>query len=238
LANPAAVKRFYSSVTVAEAGPGWRVMLDARPIRTAAGRQQVAPTRALAEAMADEWADQGEEIDPAAFVLRDLANFAIDIADPERAATEAALLRFAETDTLCYRADPGDALHARQNAIWEPLLSAAEHRWDVHFTRVCGIVHQPQPPATLARLAKVLGAQDPFALAALRSLASLAASLVIALAGLEPGADARKLWGAANLEEEWQADLWGRDAEAEALRTRRFGAFEAAMRFAELARTS
>ena len=230
------MKRFYKAVTLAPDDTGWRVLLDGRGIKTAMGQRQVVPSRALAEAMATEWAGQGEEIDTSAFVFRDLADYAIDIAGPDRATVIAAVLRFAETDTLCYRADPDAPLHPRQLAVWEPLLTAAEQRWDVHFNRINGVIHRPQPPATLERMAKVLEAQDSFTLAALHTLASLTASLVIALAAIAPGADAELLWNAANLEEDWQAELWGKDAVAEALRAHRLEAFSAAMRFAALAR--
>jgi chaperone required for assembly of F1-ATPase len=145
------------------------------------------------------------------------------------------LLAYAGTDTLCYRAEPDEPLRERQDEVWDPLLVAAERRWDVHFERVAGIMHRPQPAATLARMAAVLAAEGDFALAALTTLTSLAASLVIALAALRPDADAEALWEAANLEEDWQAELWGKDMEAEARRERRFEAFAAAMRFARLA---
>ncbi len=234
------MKRFYKDVTVAPDDSGWRVLLDLRGIKTAMGQPQVVPTRALAEAMAAEWAGQGEEIDAARFRFRDLADYAIDIAGPDRATVIAAVLRFAETDTLCYRAEPDAALYPRQLEVWEPLLNAAEQRWDVHFERISGVIHHPQPDATLARMARALEAQDSYNLAALHTLASLAASLVVALAAIEPNgigaADADMLWSAANLEEDWQAELWGKDAEAEALRARRLAEFAGAMHFAALAR--
>ena len=234
------MKRFYKQVAVApseaEGEVGWRVLLDGRAIRTAGGLPQVVATSALAEAMADEWAEQGEEIDAAGFILRDMADYAIDIVARDRPGVTRELLPFAETDTLCYRAEEGEALHERQLAVWEPLLTAAERRWNIRFERVGGVIHRAQPAETMDRLEAVLADQSDFALAALRTLASLAASLVIGLAALEPDADAEALWQAANLEEDWQAELWGKDSEAEALRARRFRAFAAAMRFAELAR--
>lgn len=230
------MKRFYREVTVAAVDGGWRVLLDGRGIKTAGGTAQVLPTEALASALAAEWTGQGEEIDPGRFVLRDLADYAIDIVAPDREAAIAGLMRYAETDTLCYRAEPDEPLHARQLAVWEPPLQAAEARWDIHFERVSGILHRPQPPETLNRLAAVLLAETDFALAALNTLTSLAASLVIGLAALAPGAEADALWAAANLEEDWQAELWGRDTEAEARRAWRFASFAAAMEFAALAR--
>ena len=230
------MKRFYKEVAAGEADGGWRITLDGRTIKTAGGEAQIVPTRLLAEALAREWQEQGEELDPSGFLLRDLADYAVDIVAPDPDRAIAGMLAYAETDTLCYRADEGEALHARQLEVWEPLLRAAERRWDIHFERVSGIVHRPQPPASLARLAGVLRSYDAFALAALQTLASLTASLTVALAALEPVADAETLWAAANLEEDWQAALWGKDADAEALRARHFDLFAAALRFAALSR--
>jgi chaperone required for assembly of F1-ATPase len=230
------MKRFWKEVDVSEVAGGFTVTLDGRALKTQGKRAQVVPNRALAEALAAEWAAQGDEIDPAGFVLRDLADMAIDVVAEDRDAVIAGLLRYAETDTLCYRAEPDEPLHARQLELWESLLLAAEARWDVHFERVSGVIHRPQSPAMLARLRSVLEAKDTLALSALATLTPLSASLVIGLAALETEADARQLWTAAELEEEWQAELWGREEEAEVRRSRRFAAFEAAMEFARLAR--
>ena len=230
------MKRFYKEVAVSSEADGWRVTLDGRGIRTARGAAQLLPTKALAEAMSQEWAQQGETIDPARFMLRDMADYAIDVVAAERGDVIATLLGFAETDTLCYRAEAGEPLLERQEEVWEPLLRAAEARWDVHFERISGIIHRSQPAATIKRLEAVLQAEGPFALAALNTLTSLAASLVIGLAALAPDADAETLWAAAELEGDWQADLWGKDAEAEDRRARRLDTFASAMRFAALAR--
>lgn len=226
------MKRFYKDVAVAQAADGWQVMLDGRGVKSQGGRPQIVPSRALAELLAAEWAAQGDEIDPAVFVHRDMADFALDVIQPDRDAAITALLRFAEGDTLCYRAEAGEPLHDRQLELWEPLLRAAEARYDVHFERIDGIIARPQPPATLTRLRAVLAAKDAFTLSALNTLASLSASLTVALAALEPEADAEALWAVANLEEDWQADLWGKDWEAEQKRAQRAATFAQAMAFA------
>ncbi|MBW8783302.1 MAG: molecular chaperone [Novosphingobium sp.] len=230
------MKRFYEQAAAVPVEGGWRVELDGRPVRTQGARPQIVPSAALAEALAGEWGAQRGQIDPRSFPMRDLADFAIDAVAADREGTIATLLTYAETDTLCYRAEPGETLRRRQEALWEPILAAAEARYDIRFERVAGIVHRSQAAATLARLRAVLATHDDFTLAALRTLASLAASLVTALAAIEPGTDPEALWAAANLEEDFQAELWGADAEAEASRANRFAAFAAAMRFAELAR--
>ncbi len=230
------MKRFYKEALPGEREGGWQVLLDGRAIKTVGGRPQIVPSRALAEELAAEWAAQGEEIDPATFLYRDMADYAIDVVAPDRAQAIRELLPYADTDTLCYRAEIGDALRREQDLVWEPLVAAAESRLGQRFERIGGIMHRPQPAETMQQLEAILEGQDNFALAALRNLAGLAASLITGLSALEPEADITALWNAANLEEDWQAERWGRDEEAEQRRERRREAFIAAARFAALAR--
>jgi chaperone required for assembly of F1-ATPase len=230
------MKRFYKTVSIVEAEDGWRVLLDGRAIKTVGGRAQTVPSQALAHAMAEEWAGQGEEIDLTRFLYRDLVDYTLDVIAADRHEAITALVPYAETDTLCYRADPEEPLFPRQQAVWEPILTRFETRHALRFERISGIIHRAQPAETLAALRARLEAADPFTLAALRNLASLAASLVIALEAIEPAADVPTLWAAACVEEEWQADLWGRDWEAEERREKRATAFAATVNFANLAR--
>ncbi|HET9630627.1 MAG TPA: ATP12 family protein [Novosphingobium sp.] len=229
------MKRFYKEVTVGQRDGFWHVLLDGRAVKTVGQRPQALPTQTLAEQLAAEWSAQGEEIDPATFLYRDMADYALDVIAPDPAQAVRDLLPYGETDTLCYRAEPGDALRREQDLVWEPLLRTAEARHALRFERIGGIMHHPQPPETLVRLEALLGALDPFALAALRNLAGLAASLVIGLSVLDGAASPEELWTAASLEEDWQAERWGRDAEAEARRAHRREVFLAAAQFARLA---
>jgi chaperone required for assembly of F1-ATPase len=226
------MKRFWKKVSVEQATGGWQVALDGRALKTQRGAPQIVPTRPLAELLAAEWTAQGEEIDPAGFASRDMADYAIDMVALEPAATVAKILRYAETDTLCYRADPDEPLHKRQWAEWEPIVAAFEAREGVRVERVSGIVHKPQPTETLAKLEARLAALDPFTLAALEVLTSLSASLTVGLSAIAPDSDSDALWRASELEEAWQAELWGSDAEAEDRRARREADFLRAVAFA------
>jgi len=232
------IRRFYKDVTLGEVPGGWQVLLGGRGVKTVGGAAQVAPTAALGEALAAEWRRQGEKIDPKSLPLRDMADYAIDMVAPDPQAVARGLIAYAETDTLCYRADPDEPLHARQQEVWEPLLGAFEAAHGIALVRVSGVVHRPQPPAALAALEARLLALDPFVLAGVEAMAKLAASLVTALAALDAGQEEEPLalWQAVCLEEEWQAELWGRDAEAEERRARREADFLRACAFARLAR--
>jgi chaperone required for assembly of F1-ATPase len=232
------IRRFYKDVTLAQQPGGYQVMLDTRGVKTVGGAPQVAPTLALGEALAAEWRRQGEKIDPASLPLRDMADYATDIVAPDPAAVARSLIAYAETDTLCYRADPDEPLHARQQEVWEPLLSAFEAEAGIRLVRVSGVVHRPQPPEALATLEARLLSLDQFVLAGVEAMTKLAASLVTALAALDAQGEEEPLalWQAVCLEEEWQAELWGRDEEAEERRARREADFLRACAFAQLAR--
>lgn len=230
------MKRFYAKATAQAVEGGWQVMLDGRAVKTQGGRTQLVRSQRLGEALAKEWAAQGEEIDPKAFVLRDLVDHGIDNVAADPSATVERLLRYAETDTLCYRADPEDALFKRQQEVWEPLVAALEAREGIRLERVSGVVARNPTDETIEALRRRLAALPPLELAAVDLMASLAASLCIALAALQDDADADDLWDAAELEESWQAGLWGKDEEAAARRAERRAHFRQAFAFARLAR--
>ena len=222
------MKRFWQEVSVGDDGG---IALDGRPVRTPGRAPLVLPTRALAEAIAAEWRAVGETIDPRAMPLTGLANAAIDRVAPDPATFAAGLARYGESDLLCYRAQGPDPLVARQRAAWDPLLDWARRRYDVHVAVTAGVMHAPQPPATLARLGEAVAALDAFRLAGLSPLVTVTGSLLAALGLVEGAADADAVWAAAMVDEDWQAELWGRDPLAEAARTGRRVDFDAGVAF-------
>jgi len=202
------VKRFWKEVSV---DPDRGIRLDGKPVRTPGKQPLILPNAALAEAVADEWRAVGEgaEIDPRAMPLTGLANAATERIDP--AAFAAALAAFGESDLLCYRAESPDDLVARQAASWDPLLDWARTRYDVHFEIAAGVMHRPQPPATIARLAEAVAARNAWQLAGLSPIVTIGGSLVAALALDEGAATPEEVWRAVELDEDWQAEQWGRD---------------------------
>lgn len=228
------MKRFYKTAEAVPENESWSVRLDGRPIKTPARKTLALPTRALAEAVAAEWRSQGDGIDPRSMPLTGLANAAIDRVAPDPAAFARDLARYAEGDLLCYRADHPPELVARQAASWDKLLAWARGRYDIAFEIVTGIIHRPQPPATVARLAEAVAARDPFALAGLSPLVAISGSLLIALALAEGAIEPDAAFDAAHLDELFQAEQWGEDALAIEAREARRRDFNAAARFLTL----
>ena len=228
------MKRFWTDVSVGEAGGGWSIALDGRPVRTPARASLVVPNKALAEAIAGEWRDVEGEIDPRAMPLTGLANAAIDRVAPDKDTFATGLARYAEADLVCYRADNPDGLVERQAESWDELLGWARRRFDVDFVTTSGVAHVEQPPATVERLAHAVASLDPFRLAGLSPLVTIGGSLIAALAVLEKAITPDEAWQAVSLDERWQLEQWGSDAEAEAALDNRRRDFMAAARFLEL----
>ena len=228
------MKRFYKNAAARAADGGYEILLDERPVKTPARARLIAPGERLGSAIADEWNGQGEEVDPRSMPLTGLANAAIDRVALDPPAFARTLAQFGESDLLCYRADSPAALVGRQSETWDPLIAWARRRFDIDFEIVEGIIHRPQPAATVERLGKAVAARGPFELAALSPLVTISGSLVIALALAEEAIDVDTAWAAATLDEAWQAEQWGEDAEATAVLANRRRDFEAAYRFLKL----
>ena len=229
------MKRFWTQVAI---DADRVVTLDGRPVRTPGRAPLALPTDAVAAAVAEEWRAVTDTIDPRAMPLTGLANAAIDRIAPDPAVFAAGLAAYGETDLLYYRAQSPDALIARQEAAWDPWLDWARTRYDVHFATTAGIMHQAQPPATLARLGEAVAALDPFHLAGLSPVVTITGSLILALALVERAGDPDTLWTAANIDEDFQAELWGEDAlAAQALANKRRD-YDAAVAFLATLRPS
>ncbi len=227
------MKRFWKTVEIVEDG-GLGIALDGRRVKSPARAELAVPTRALAEAIADEWREAGEEIDPRAMPLTGLANAAIDRVVPEAEAFAAGLAKYGETDLLCYRSGSPAELAERQEQEWNPLLAWARRRYDVDFRVTASPTYVPQPPGTVERLAHAVAALDPFRLAGLSPLVTIGGSLVTALAVAEQAVAAEDAWQAVSLDERWQREKWGSDAEAEAALAQRRKDFLAAAKFLRL----
>ena len=208
------MKRVYREVAIRPAGNAWGVALDSKPLRTPAKRDLLVPSEKLAAAIAAEWDAQQTDIHPHTMPLTRLAATAIDRTVEKHAEVAADVANYAGTDLVCYRADHPAALAARQQATWQPLIDWAAGRYDAGLAITAGIVPVAQSPATLKTYAGVVAALDDFRLTALQAATAACGSLVIALALLEGRLDADSAFAASQLEETFQIEAWGEDAEA------------------------
>ena len=228
--RPPALRRFYKCAEVVAAdGGGFAVRLDGRPVRTPGKQPLVAPSRAVAERIAAEWAAQGEAIDPMSMPATRLANSAIDGVAATLSETKAEIAKYAGADLVCYRAATPEALVALQAAAYDPIVAWARDGLGVRFVTTVGVAHVVQPEAALAAARAAVEAYvDPFAVAALHVMTSLTGSLLIALMTAKGALTPEAAWRAAHVDEDFQTRRWGEDDEAKRRHAARWRYFEAA----------
>jgi len=220
-------KRFYAKAGVVDAADGFAVTLDDKPIRTPSGRQVVAPTPDIADAIAAEWDAQKEIIDPLTMPLTRFANSVVDAVVDRVDPVAEDVAKYFGSDLLFYRAGHPEALVAREARHWDPVLFWAAEALSAHFILAEGIVHVRQPDSAVAAARAALP-DDPWSIAALHVVTTLTGSALLALALLRGVLDQDQVWAAAHVDEDWNIEQWGVDEEVAARRAARLVDFRAA----------
>jgi chaperone required for assembly of F1-ATPase len=230
------MKRFYRKAKPVPAVSGYGIALDGKLVKTPGQRGLIVPTATLAAELAAEWDAQQEEVCPATMPLTGLAVRAIDRVASEREAVVQQVANYAETDLVCYRAAHPPALAVRQQAVWQPLIDWAVLRYDAPLAVTAGVIPKGQSAESLRAFARAADEKDNFALAALQLATAACGSLVIALALLEGRLDAGEAFAASQLDESFQIEAWGEDAEQAERRRALAADIEAAAQFGLLLR--
>jgi chaperone required for assembly of F1-ATPase len=225
--TPLMKKRFWREAQVQKAGTTWGVLLDGHPIRTPAKALLQVPSLPTAQAIAREWQAVEAEVDPAIMPVTRFANTAIDKVSVQQDAIVDLLAEYGGSDLLCYRAEKPQELIDRQAAAWDPVLSWAKEvlQTPLHITH--GVMPVVQPGDSLAAFHSELQLFDTFEIAAVHDLVTLSGSLVLGLGVAKGYLSPQDAWSAACVDQHWQEDLWGRDAdavEATAVKSREFSA--------------
>jgi chaperone required for assembly of F1-ATPase len=228
LSRPELPKRFYEKATFGPHEGGFALLLDGRVVKTPARRSLVVTRAAVAEALAREWDQQGESIDPSTMPMTRIVNAAIDRVSAEAAAVRGEIVRYAGSDLVCYRAESPDALAAMQAARWDPLVQWARDVLGARFNLAAGIVHVPQPSEALEAVDRALAAYDPLSLAAVSTVTTLTGSAILALAVAHGRLTVEDAWEAALIDEDWQMRQWGEDEAALTARAFRWREMQAA----------
>jgi chaperone required for assembly of F1-ATPase len=230
-------KRFYSSVDIARGQDGFSVTLDGRQVKTPGHKiPVVVQSLGIAQVMAEEWAAQGEFIDPATMPMVRLINSAVESGEEMAPAFRAEIGKFAGNDLLLYRADSPQELVADQERVWDGALVKIARHFDVAFQPTIGIIHQKQPDATLAKLDAALEGQGLHMLTALVSITGLTGSGLLAIAQLYQLLTPDEVWTAAHVDEDHQIKLWGEDEEAMERRAKRRVEFDIASKVVDALR--
>lgn len=214
--NTSLQKRFWKEVSVRREAAGYGVYLDDKQLKTPLKASLLAPTKAVADGIAAEWAAVEEKINPLGMHLTRCANATLDKVVVEHGAVAGMLAEYGTTDLLCYRAEGPIELIARQAKAWDPLLNWIAEEHNVHLIATTGIMHVPQPVESQERLREMTFDYDPWRLTALHDLVTISGSLVLGLAVATKHLSAEAVWPLSRIDETWQEEQWGVDEAASA----------------------
>lgn len=210
--NVAGRKRFYQKVDVVQHAGAlnnhFAVRINSHLLRTPLRNVLAVPSETLALAIAHEWDSQLHIIQPHTMPFMKLAATCIDRYPAMRDRVLASLARRVGTDSICFRVNDPARILEMQGRHWGPLLDWFGARFGPLATSTTLSLSHPR--ATLKALHSYLADLDDWTLCGVDSAASTAKSVVLALALREGFIDAERCVSLARLEEEFQADVWGR----------------------------
>ena len=233
--SEAAPKRFYTEAKAEPAEGGWGVFLDGRQARTLKRAPLTAPTEQLARAIANEWAGQGEHIDRTTMPLTALLSAAIDGGRDYARQCLDEVINYLNSDLVCYRAETPDELVRRQAKVWDAYVGWMKDAFGVSLTVVAGVIAAPQPEEGLRAVRDAIADESAETLLAIRIATNITGSAVLALALWKDAFKSDEVFEAARLDERFQAERWGADAEAQEREARLYEDFSAVVSFLRLA---
>lgn len=210
------MKRFYEQATVAGSDDAWSVLLDGRSVKTPARQALAVPYRRLAEALAAEWQAQPDEIDPATMPLTRLANTALDRTARLRQQVIEEVASYGQSDLLCYRVGAPEELVERQDREWQPILDWLADIYAAPLAVTTDIAPLEQSNNSLLAIYSAVARQNDFGLTGLHAATMICGSVALGLALLDGRIDAAEAGACAVLDERYQAERWGVDADSEA----------------------
>lgn len=205
------MKRFYKLVSIKKAPDGFEIHLDGRPVKTPVRHTLRAPTKNLADALMQEWAEQKENINPDTMLLTQILSTRIDRVSVDRNAMEQLLMAYLDTDLVCYRADKPEELRRRQESIWGVSVSWLEERYSQKLLITDGLAALSQQQALHDEMKKEISAFDDDYFTSLQLICATSGSLILALALLHNAVNADHVFEAMRIEENYKAEIY--DAE-------------------------
>ncbi|MAF98951.1 MAG: ATP12 chaperone family protein [Micavibrio sp.] len=208
------MKKFYKLVSTLkdDAANGWHVMLDKRPVKCPSGATLLAPSEDMAFAIAAEWSAQQETIIPDSMPITQILTTCLDRVARERAAMESAVLKYIDTDLICYRAgDEPPGQREAQEQAWDKWVDWFEEHFDSRLETTSAITALNQPPLAHQLVASYIADLDDHHFTAFQLAVSASGSLVLGLAFIKHAITPEDLFAAAHVEEDFKGKIYDQE---------------------------
>ncbi len=205
------MKRFYKLVSTHKDQGGYAIALDGKPVKTPLKSPLKAPNEDIANAIVQEWAGQGEQIIPDSMPLTQILSTHIDKVEKERAAMEKPLLKYLDTDLICYRAESPPELKQAQEEVWDEYLDWFKQKFGVKLETTTKLSALKQPRAAHDSVARYVDTLPDNRFTILQMVIPISGSVVLGLAFIEGAISAQELFKAIRVEESFKAEIYNED---------------------------
>ena len=202
------MKRVYKLASYTKTEDGFVIQLDGKAMKTPLAQPLAAPNRAVADVIVKEWSEQKDDILPDTMPVTQFLTTAID-GTRERAAITKTLLKYLDTDLLCYRVKEPLELAKRQKEVWDRWLGWFDEHFESPLEVTFKLDALNQDSDTHKQIWNYLEALDEYYFSVLQVVTSLSGSIVLGLAFLEHEAGPEDVFNAAELEEIYHAEIAG-----------------------------
>ena len=206
------MNRFYTLVTTQELKNGqYGILLDGKLVKTKGRFDLSAPTQAIANTIMQEWSAQGDKIIPDTMPVTQILSTKIDRISAERGVITASILKYLDTDLICYYADAPDDLITQQQKAWQKWQSYFESKFTCVLQTTDGLAALTQEQKVHTALKDYVESLDDDHFTLLQMMTSLSGSIILAVCFVDGGMNAGDVLTACFVEENFKNDLY--DAE-------------------------
>nr|CDS28499.1 ATP synthase mitochondrial F1 complex assembly [Hymenolepis microstoma] len=190
--------------------PGYEILLDKSRLRTPGGNVLCVPHEGLALAIAQEWDSQKQNIKRFTLALTNICSHVID--NPTERSKEKivnGIMEFADTDTICYRVETPEELHAEQEEKWGPILNVIQTQYNFRPPVTTGFDLAFISPKSRELITSHLLSYNRWGLVGIQTCVENLKSLWLTLAMVDGYITSKRAVELSRLEQTFQEKRWG-----------------------------
>ena len=234
------MKRFYKLVSTEKQNNNeYGIFLDGKPVLTRARKTLLAPNETVAYAVVKEWQAQGEDILPDTMPITQILNTRIDRVANAREAMTAAVIKYLDTDLVCYSCEMPEELGAIQEKTWKPFRDSFAQIFGQELQTTKSLFALKQDEKLASKVKDYVSKLDDDRFTILQIITSASGSIVIAMALMENKTGVEEMMKACFVEEDYRDEIYnaekhGEDPIIEKTRIKTRAEFQAAKNFLDM----
>jgi chaperone required for assembly of F1-ATPase len=209
------MKKFWKTVEVSELTTNsYQILLDKKILKTPMQNDLIFTNYRISYETSLEWDINSEVLDTDEMIFFGIFSTAIDRIVNDRFLYINEIMKFVDTDLICYKADKPDELVELQNKHWDPILLIIKNYIDEEIKVFTGIMPGKQNIQVHNKIKKLIHNFSNIELSILHRLTNIIGSIFISLCVIKGDILKKNICQLCFLDELWQAENWGVEEEA------------------------